>query len=352
MGNELSFTLPARDFGRLAERYDVLKSQWAGVDDETLKRHACWHLIDPRDLKCVHCGATTKWLLTFEADVTASEKANAALLLRLRQLFAAIDQPTPYWDFDAIEQDRRDAAEEQDGAVAIRVILAPVAKLAAPPQLQLESRPKTEFPVLTEQQMFGPSSVPGLFPPLAADPNALQGGLEAGCMCAAERRRASSIAELASLAGKVHPLCPIHGKRTEQLPNASEQLTERTADLPVSPELHERYARIVPQILDDARSRVDAERAAIEQPAPDWSMPQPIETEQEFAASRRILDALLEDARATGPDLDHAQLRTMAVARQLPTGEQIPVTPPGPAPTKVEPAQSFVRSFTRWLFGG
>lgn len=219
--NPLSFTFPAKDFGHLAEKLDVLECHWSGVSEEKIRWIACWHAFDPCTLKCVHCGCCRKW--DKQQSPSTAERANAALLLRLRAFFAANDQPTPWANFE----DPNEADDE--ASVPIRVILAPVARLAAPVQLpvtpsQLPREPRQ----LTAAQLFGPMSEPAaraLGATFAPDPDALVGDLESGCICIQQRRRATSVVELARLAGTVHSLCPVCNKKP-----AKKGLADRLTD--------------------------------------------------------------------------------------------------------------------------
>lgn len=239
----LSFTFPARDFGRLAEKMDVLESHWVGTSDKELRWYACWHVFDPCTLDCVHCGCSRKWDLN--ENPSAAERANAALLLRLREFFRAIDRPTPWADFEDPDE------PDDECSVPIRVVLAPVLRLAAPAQgpdapaqlprsslvgvewsagkamrQEIEehlAEVKARGPhVLRDDQLFGPAS----------SPLPLTGELESGCICVQERRRlldAGDVNGYRKIMGKAHPLCPVCSKPAKK-PLADKQLVDRLTD--------------------------------------------------------------------------------------------------------------------------
>lgn len=239
----LDFTLPARDFGHLYDTKNTLESQFAGVSNVQLGQIACWHVVEPRTMTCVHCYALERWIVA--QNHRPIHKANAALLLRLRQFFAALgpdDQPDEWWT----SGEKPDPTE----SMHIRVILMPVAQLEvkkAPPAGILEDLRANQgkivpLPTLaatdaitSKPKLFGETSRPDLYPPFSQDPNGSI-ELESGCMCLAERRRASSVYDLARLAGSVHPLCPIHGKDAKKLNGTSRafpsvaQITDQMAE--------------------------------------------------------------------------------------------------------------------------
>lgn len=272
MPEVLSFTLPARDFGHLAEKLDVLECHWSGIPEEKLRWYACWHVFDPCTLKCVHCGCCRKWDL--QKNPSAAERANAALLLRLRAFFRAIDGPSCPYNFNEVDE------PDDDASVPIRVILAPVAKLELSPEewadgmiasKKLTYPAKKEPRQLTETQLFGPMSEPAaqaLGATFATNPDALLGDLESGCICIQERRRAKSVIELARLAGKVHPLCPVCNKPPKKL-LADRELADRLlADMrdkfegevlvPLEAEAAARADRILARTIEAATARKQA----------------------------------------------------------------------------------------------
>ncbi|MFO0898987.1 MAG: hypothetical protein U0836_16305 [Pirellulales bacterium] len=271
----LSFVLPARDFGRLAEKMNVLESHCAGISDQELRWIACWHVFDPCTLDCVHCGCSRKWDL--QRKPSAAERANAALLLRLREFFRRIDEPACPYNFNEVDE------PDDDESVPIRVILAPVAALAttdvatSKPRLtdeqkevakktllgELEAKKPGTARQLTYAQLFGPMSGPmaqALDCTFTPDPNPLVGDLESGCICIQERRRAKTVTELARLAGKVHPLCPVCNKKraiADHLIADMRDKFESDVLVPLEAEAAKRADRVLARIIDEPRDSLE-----------------------------------------------------------------------------------------------